>query len=191
MTTTLTSEFDNLIPHQEHEELVCCTLFYNIIFNTWPWSLLFKSKVWSKLQEFFGGICQVTSFHDSTLTRVQVMWLDDCCIGQTMCQQVFQMKWQNTLTTSLRLSLGYNNKHLVKATTGNIHFVLILVVPVDKIGSVSPLPRGVKILIWLARVFVLEASERKTKLVCDTIFLFWSQLFAGCSDEVMYLFVAM
>ncbi len=38
----------------------------------------------------------------------------------------------------------------------------------DKSGSVSPLPRFVKILIWLAQAFVLEARERKTQLIFNT-----------------------
>ncbi len=67
---------------------------------------------------------------------------------------------------------------LVKATAWKSHFVLILVVPVDKSISASPLPRVVKILIWLARAFVLEASERKTQLIFNAIFL-KTQLFVG------------
>ncbi len=39
--------------------------------------------------------------------------------------------------------------------------MLILAVPVFKSGSVSPPPRVVKTLIWLARAFVLEPSERR------------------------------
>ncbi len=41
----------------------------------------------------------------------------------------------------------------IKATTRNFHFVLILLDPADKNGSVSTLPRVVKILIWLVSTF--------------------------------------
>ncbi len=58
----------------------------------------------------------------------------------------------------------------VQATTWNFHFVLILVAHMDKIYSVSPLPGALKILIWLACAFVLEASERKTQHIFNTIF---------------------
>ncbi len=50
--------------------------------------------------------------------------------------------------------------------------MLILAAPVDKSGSVSPPPRVIKILFWSACAFVLEASERKTQLIFNTIFLF-------------------
>ncbi len=38
----------------------------------------------------------------------------------------------------------------------------------DKSGSVSPPPRVVKILNWVACAFVSEASERKTQLIFNT-----------------------
>lgn len=61
---------------------------------------------------------------------------------------------------------------IIKAATGNFHFVLSLAAPVDKSGGVSKnegcvlLPRVINTLIWLVHVFVLEVSDRKTGQLC-------------------------
>ncbi len=59
----------------------------------------------------------------------------------------------------------------------------------DKSGSVSPPHRVLKILIWLVRAFVLEASERKTHLILNTFLN--TAVCMMHNDEVMYLFVSM
>ncbi len=57
----------------------------------------------------------------------------------------------------------------------NFHFVSIVAVPVDESGSVSPPPRVIKILIWLAlHLFWKRVKERLTLFL-----LFFKQLFAG------------
>lgn len=65
--------------------------------------------------------------------------------------------------------------------------MLFLAAPVDK-TSMSTTPHVVKILSWIACAFDLEASDRKTQLILNSLFLF--KTLVAVSDEAMCLFVA-
>ncbi len=95
-------------------------------------------------------------------------------MGLTLVWDLLELILEVNTYSISALALSFSSLILdsVKANTSDFHFVLILAVPVDKSSSVSPLPHVIKILIWLACAFVLEASERKTQLIFNTIFLF-------------------